>query len=549
MGVTIRGARPIVMQRSNSFSGVSKEPVVLACSGFDRHDSGDEIDTSDDDPEIQRISCMMNAEKYEPAMNSGSYSDDSYEDDVHCNDKEEYVSDTCSHTISQRTSIISQHIQDHLMTSIMTNMVTAKDLRRRSMDVRRLSMIPNATKDIGGANAEARRQSIFDQINQNQNASTGQGSRRQSVGTRISIARPVAIRPKKSDSHTETNDGVVESMCSIATPKAQQRKESIASMKASVQALQKFDLEVYNYEKLSRVEHKSCGNKQKDALINRVASDPELDCKHMNIILPPISVCDRHVTSTAVDGIGGVALPVFQFKLPASRKNSTESKADQERLSRVCSKTSITSRRSARKSRQSMRGRASKQKIVPVKRHTQSSVRMSIDESSLGSTEVASNVSLDEMSHARNRGVVSVILCCLVISLSNFTAPVRDFNESPESPVFLKLLYNFIWIVASLIVVLFILMNAKTLQQSLEDAFGNLALLKFDPERPFKPRNSNIVIPIEKERRSRHSQGGTGTAFLASDAISTARLSTRKLKRASATSRASMRSVMRDIKR
>ena len=62
---------------------------------------------------------------------------------------------------------------------------------------------------------------------------------------------------------------------------------------------------------VSRAEHAKCGAKTKNALINRVASDPELSHeKAAKIILPPVVIPkdlfkkNRH-NLTSVDGVGG----------------------------------------------------------------------------------------------------------------------------------------------------------------------------------------------------------------------------------------------------
>ena len=56
--------------------------------------------------------------------------------------------------------------------------------------------------------------------------------------------------------------------------------------------LPNLDVEVYNYQRLSRVEHANCnGSGVKDGLVNRVASDPELStAAAAKIILPPVFV-------------------------------------------------------------------------------------------------------------------------------------------------------------------------------------------------------------------------------------------------------------------
>lgn len=86
--------------------------------------------------------------------------------------------------------------------------------------------------------------------------------------------------------------------------------------------LPNLDVEVYNYQRLSRVEHANCnGSGVKDGLVNRVASDPELStAAAAKIILPPVFVPKQFGVAnygglTSVDGIGGMVVPAFQFNL------------------------------------------------------------------------------------------------------------------------------------------------------------------------------------------------------------------------------------------
>jgi len=287
-------------------------------------------------------------------------------------------------------SMQSVQMQDILVDTIMNNMVTAQDLRRRSMDIRRLSMgvprnslnshwpeslaknpseaveasrrsiinrhstinrqstmarrqsninrqsiinqlnfTPNVPLDDGTIptrQSTANRQSIVDQLNFTPNVTHIDGTNgRMSVtfGARVSITarRPSGIVNKPSEN--------TDSSTSVQTPASNKApgSESATTM-SSVSNLQKIDLEVYNYERLSRVEHQACGTKNKDTLIHRVASDPELDTKNKNIVLPAIDVelrksraRSRTGTLTAIDGLG-VAMPAFNFNLPEGLSNT-----------------------------------------------------------------------------------------------------------------------------------------------------------------------------------------------------------------------------------
>jgi len=110
----------------------------------------------------------------------------------------------------------------------------------------------------------------------------------------------------------------------------EESKETIQNMKnfskpprvSATSELPNLDIEVYNYQRLSRVEHTNCkGSGVKDGLVNRVASDPELStAAAAKIILPPVFVPKQFGVAnygglTSVDGIGGMVVPAFAFNL------------------------------------------------------------------------------------------------------------------------------------------------------------------------------------------------------------------------------------------
>jgi len=226
-------------------------------------------------------------------------------------------------------SKMSQYTEasNDMLSMIQHNMVTASDLRRKSLaqyklgnDVmskfenlttRRQSM---ARASVAGRSSLAQQSVIEPGLSVNDEAQC----------RRVSIVQQLHQTHKINESKNQPNNEFIMNITK------EESKETIQNIKnfskpprvSANSELPNLDIEVYNYQRLSRVEHTNCkGSGVKDGLVNRVASDPELStAAAAKIILPPVFVPKQFGVAnygglTSVDGIGGMVVPAFAFNL------------------------------------------------------------------------------------------------------------------------------------------------------------------------------------------------------------------------------------------
>ena len=119
---------------------------------------------------------------------------------------------------------------------------------------------------------DCRKLSIVAQLNSNQRR---QSIRRQSVAARQSIVLQQIPARKQS---------VVGQSFTLEEPSGNQVKKTISSL--SNGGAEDVEVEIYNYRRMSRLEHNLCGvGNLKDGLLNRVASDPEMSTEQAQKII------------------------------------------------------------------------------------------------------------------------------------------------------------------------------------------------------------------------------------------------------------------------
>jgi len=101
------------------------------------------------------------------------------------------------------------------------------------------------------------------------------------------------------------------------------------------------------------------------------------------------------------------------------------------------------------------------------------------DEEDFGNSEsVPMNYEETENTGVKNKVVVTTIIVCMAVCLTNFIKPIRDYIEAADTHIVIRLGYFIVWIIATIIMVLALIMNAKDIAEIIEEAFSSLTCLK-----------------------------------------------------------------------